>query len=111
MVNAYRGGEEHLLLTAKFASRSSVPADANMIGSHVICELKINYDASFKLKARIAHHSNEDSQKDLIPSDCSIFPRIGVRLVHSTSSLQSWSIIKADVKSPFLKSGRVQRDV
>lgn len=42
-------------------ARSDVPDDANIMNSHAIYKVKVNYDQSLALKASIAPHENEDS--------------------------------------------------
>lgn len=98
MVNAYNAEEEHFLLTANVVSRSIFRTYATIIGSHVICKVKLNDDDSFTLKDRIATHGNEDSRKEVLQSDCSMCPPIGVRLELSSPSLRRWRIVKSHVK-------------
>jgi len=78
---AYDAEEETFIKTIKIIPRDDVPADANMVNSHVLYKVKQNEDGSLKLKARITPHGNEDDLKIVLPLDCAICPPTGMRIV------------------------------
>lgn len=78
MVNAYREEEKKFLLNVRQVPRDAVPKTANIIGSYTVYKLKVNDDDNLKLKARIAPHGNEDSDKENLHTDCCMCPPIGI---------------------------------
>lgn len=63
------------------------------------------------LKARIAPHGNEDSEKERLTTDCQTCPPTGIRIVLSVSALFGWKVKRADAKGAFLKIGKARRHV
>lgn len=90
---------------------NKVPHDTNIISSHIIYKVKLNDDSTLKLKARIASHGNEDSDKDLMRTDCCICSPIGIRFIFSSATYRSWPIIRIDVKTALLQSDPASRQV
>lgn len=111
IVNAYRKEEDEFTKNVEVVKRSSVPPGSNIISSHVIYKVKMNDDATLKLKARIAPHGNEDSDKDQMRTDCCMCSPLGIRVVISVSVYKKWRIIRIDVKTAFLQTGRASRKV
>lgn len=111
LVNAYRSEEQQFLKTLQRVPRHLVPDASNIISSHVLYRMKINYDFFLQLKARIASHGNEDPFKNAVKSDCCIRAPTVTRVVLSVASLQKWRVVKADAKSAFLQTGPAGRDV
>ena len=105
IVNAYNKEEENFVANVKIVPRSSVPKSANIIGSHTIYKLKQNDDQSLKLKARIAPHGNEDSDKENLHTECCMCPPLGIRIISTTATVRGWRIVRADAKSAFLQTG------
>ena len=83
----------------------------NIISSHVIYKIKINDDHSLKLKARISLHGNEDTQKELCKTDCSMCSPIGITVVLTTAVVRKWVFEKANVGLAFLCTGPSGRHV
>ena len=111
MDNAYAVEEDGFKKTVKLIPRDQVPANSNVINSHVIYKVKINDDQTLKLKDRIAPHGNEDSLRSVLKSDCSMCSPTGVRIVIMISSLFGWRIHKLDALTAFLQTGAAERDV
>lgn len=111
LINAYRKEEDNFLSNVKIVPRSCVPVNANVIGSHTIYKIKANDDQTLKLKARIAPHGNEDSDKSNLRSDCNMCPPIGIRIVSSTATIRKWRVVRADAETAFLQTGPAARDV
>lgn len=74
-------------------------------------KVKVNDDAPLKLKARIVPHGNDDSDKQLMWTDCCMCSPLGIRVVLSTAAYRSWRIVCIDVKTAFLKTGPTDRSV
>lgn len=55
---AYEIEEEAILKTGKVVPKDEVPDGANIVNSHTIYKVKVNNDASHKMKARISPHGN-----------------------------------------------------
>ena len=95
----------------KIVKRSNLPPGANIISSHAIYKIKLNDDQSLKLKARIAPHGNEDSDKDVMKTDCCMCSPLGIRIVVSVSTYKKWRLIRIDVKTAFQQTGPAMRSV
>lgn len=93
ILNAYRVEEEDFKKNVESVKRSCVPPGSNVISSHVIYKVKMNEDGSLKLKALIAPHGNEDSNKDQMCTDCCMCSSLGIRIVISVSTYKKWRII------------------
>ena len=59
-------------------------------------------DESMKLKARIAPHGKEDSDRDNLHTACNMCPPIGIRIVSSTATTRRWRVVRVDAESAFL---------
>lgn len=60
-VKAYKDQEEEFCKHVLRIPVADIPADANVIRSHVIYKVKRNDNATLMLKAQIAPHGSEDS--------------------------------------------------
>lgn len=103
--------EEEFLAGFERIPMSRIPRDANVIGSHVLYEIKVLENCSLYCKARITPHRNHDSEKDNLKTDSAMCPLIGVRILLSTCALRRWFVTKVDIKGAFLQSGEESRDV
>lgn len=74
-----------------------------IIFMYTMHKLKMNDDHSFKLKAIIVPHGNEDSDNDNLRTDFCMCPSIGVRIVSSTATICKWFIVRVDAKGYFNK--------
>lgn len=111
VINSYNAEEESFLKTVQLPPRSQFPHGANSISSHTLYKVKQNYDVALTLKARIAHHGNEDDLKHLLNKDCPTCPPTGLRVLDSISSLCGWTVYNADVKAAFLQTRKAYGDV
>ena len=111
MGNAYKKEEEKFLLNVEVVPRSSIPRDANIIGCHTVYKIKLNDDKSLKLKARIAPHENEDSEKENLHTKCCMCPPLGIRVMNIIATQRKWRIVRVDADSAFLQTGPAQRKV
>lgn len=91
--------------------KSSIPTDANVVGSHVVYKVKTDEEGKRKLKARICPHINEDSDKDEVRKDSSNAQLSIVRLMLSITTSVGVHIRTADSKDSFLQSGAIKRVV
>ena len=71
--------------------------------------MKQNDDQSLKLKARIAPHGNEDSDKENLHTEWCMCPPLGIRIISTTATVRGWRIVRADAKSAFLQTGPAER--
>lgn len=97
--------------TVKLVPLWDVFSTANIISSHVLSKIKTNDDISLKLKARIVPHGNENCMRDMLRTDCSMWPLAGFCFVSSIASLWQWRLTKIDLKTAFLQIGSAERDV
>lgn len=67
--NAYREEEIKFMKTVREVAINDVPQNANIITNHVIYKVKANVDGTLKMKAQIATHGNEDSDRHLLKTD------------------------------------------
>lgn len=109
--HAYKIEETDLKETCTALPVSEAPSDANVIFSHVLYMVKVMDDHPLKMKARIAPHKNEDSQRLELRSECFMCSPVGVRALLSTAALRKWRRTKLDVKTAFLQTARASRDV
>lgn len=68
--NSYRIEEATFLKSFNPVPISEIPFIANVINSHVLCNIKQNDGSSLSLKAEIAPHENDDVLKNVLASDC-----------------------------------------
>lgn len=109
--NAYMAEQENFLKTCDEVHVNKVPANSNIISSHVLYKIKLRDDKSYMCKARIAPHGNKDRDKHLLKTDSSSCPPIGMRILLSLSIIFHSFLTKIDVKSAFLQTGRAERDI
>lgn len=103
--NAFTSEEGTFNKSVSVLSSDNVPLDANVIYSHTVYKLKVEYDGVLKLKDRIATHGNEDSVKYDMRSDCAMCASICVRMLLAIATLCRWCISKTDVNAAFLQTG------
>lgn len=108
---AYVAEEATPLRTVKRMPRKSVPASANIISSHVVNKIRFSNDQSLMLKASIASLGSEESMREGMRSDCCTCSPVKIQVVLSTASLLQLRIVKLEVKSAFLQTGLVKRQV
>lgn len=111
LVNDYQVEENEFIKTFQVVNRQDIRQGANIISSHSIYKIKLNDDSILNLKARIAPHGNEDTEKDAMRTDCCMCSPIGIRIVISIATFCGWRIIINDVKTAFLQSGPANRNV
>eukprot|EP00178_Gracilaria_changii_P016074 TRINITY_DN453_c0_g1_i1.p1 TRINITY_DN453_c0_g1~~TRINITY_DN453_c0_g1_i1.p1 ORF type:complete len:311 (-),score=40.62 TRINITY_DN453_c0_g1_i1:1250-2182(-) len=109
--NAFATGEDNFKKIVREVHVSRVPANANIISSHVLYKVKIKDDNSLMMKARIAPHGNKDREKQLLKTDSAVCPPLDFRTLLSFVSLFRWTLVKIDVKSAFLQTGCAERDI
>ena len=97
--------------TVRLIPISEIPENVNVIRSHVLYKVKDCDDGTKLLKARIAPHGNEDSEKDGLKTDSATCPPVGIRIVCSTATVKKWPVVKIDFKTSFLQTGSATRDV
>lgn len=108
---AYKKEQNAFCETVTLVARSDVPSNANIINSHTNYKVKINGYQSLLLKARIAPHSNKNSLKHELRTDCCICSPIGLRIVLMMAAMMAWPLRKDDMEPSFLQTGAAQRDV
>lgn len=111
MLKAYGKEERAFSKTAGLVRLRQVPADANVISSHVLYKVKKDNDESLRLKARIPAHGIEDSTRNDLRSDCSMSAAHEVRIRLSTAVPRKWTLIKLDVESTILQTGAPAREL
>lgn len=90
---------------------NSVPRNAIIISSHTIFEVKEDDEKVRKLKARLVTHVNRDDMKNEIRKDFSNADMIIVRLLIGIALCIGFSFGVAGVKSAFLQSGPILREI
>lgn len=110
-MNAYSIDEQNFLMSIKPGARSSVPKSVNNIGIHTIYMLKQNIDHPLKVKVRFEPHRNEDSDKDMLKTDCCMCPTSDILVIASTATISQWRVVRADADSSFLQTGSADRKV
>lgn len=109
--NAYKKEEEDFIKTVELVTRDQVPPDTNVFKSYSFYKIKINNDASMKLKDRIAPHGNEDNMKNELSRDCATCSPAGLRILESIAALFRWTLIIVDSKTAFLQTRNANRKV
>ncbi len=88
-----------------------VPAESNVISSHVVYKIKTSESGERKLKARIVPHGNRDKEKNDIRKDSSTAQFDCIRLVLSIAAIFNFRLALADLKGSYLQSGPIKRDI
>lgn len=88
-----------------------VPDNANIIPSHPVYKIEIEQHDALRLNARIAPHASEDSIKFELRPDCAMCPPLSFQIILPLLAINRWTILKADVKAAFFKTGEGSRDV
>lgn len=98
-------GRRHLK-NVKMVLISEVPKHANIVRSHVLYKVKINDDGSFIMKFKIAPHDNEDSEMDLLRTECAVCPPTGIGVLSLIAAIFKCTLIKPNSKRLFCKQVR-----
>ena len=96
--------------------KSSIPNNANVIGSHFVYKIKEDYEPglktmTYKLKARLCVHGNHDDKKDIMRSDAAVVSHFGFRLIYSISVTHGMRLAKLDIKGAYPRSGEAKRQI
>lgn len=86
-LSAYKQEQESFLKSVKIVPKESLPEDASIIKSQTLYKIKVNYDATKKLKALVAPHGNEDAMRDELTTDCATCSPVRLRILDSIASL------------------------
>lgn len=79
IIKAYQEEENRFGQTVGRASTSNVSADFNVITSNGVYKLQTKGEKPLSLKASIAPHLNEDSQRSELRTECCMCPSAGLR--------------------------------
>ena len=90
---------------------ADVPADANVIGSHLVYRIKKDEKGQFRFKARLVVHGNEDEQKDAIRKDAATAHLVTIRLILSMATCYNFELGQIDIKAAYFQSGPIKRRV
>ena len=90
---------------------SEVPMGANVITSHVVYKVKNEEGGRKRLKARLCPHGNRDKEKGNIRVDSSNARFDLIRLMLSIACILGLEIGCIDVKSAYLQSGPISREL
>ena len=91
--------------------KHSIPKESNVISSHVVYRWKDHNTPRERLKARIVPHGNKDLDRDLIRADSpSMKPEV-LRLLCSFAADFGYQLKAMDVKTAFLQTGKLEREV
>lgn len=71
----------------------------------------MNNNESFKLKAIVASHVNEDRDNEFLLPECCMCPLLGIPITQVISPYNRWRLIRIDVKTAFLQTGPASGDV
>lgn len=89
-------------MNAKSVPRRIVPKSGTVVCSYTICKVMVNDDKQLKLKAQIAPHGNEDSDKLNLHTESNMYALVGIRVIANKATVQKWRVLRADAESPFL---------
>ena len=81
--------------------KSDIPADANIIASHVVYKVKVDEEGEMKLKARIVPHENRDSEKDDVRKDSATAQLGIIRLLLSLTTFLGFTLATADIAGAY----------
>lgn len=87
--------------------RSSVPSDANTIGSHIIYSRKDDGTP----KARIVPWGHRDRERNDLGTDSPCLNLEMFRIVLSVAAEHSWILGQMDIKTAYLQACGFQRDL
>ena len=95
----------------KACEAKNVQRGANVAGSHLVYRIKRNDDGTYKFKARLVVHGNEDAEKDDIRKDTATAHLTTVRLLLSLAVCYGFTIGKIDIKAAYFQSGDIKRKI
>lgn len=98
-------------MKVNMVSIDDFPSGANNISNHVLYEIKSNNDDTLNMKAGIAPHGNNDSERKKLKTGSATSPPIGIRIILLLAVKFKWKISKIYFQSAFLHSGETQRGV
>ena len=84
---------------------------SNVIGSHFVYRIKQKDDSTYKFKARLVVHGNEDAEKDDIRKDAATAHLTMVRMLLSLAVCYGFGIGKIDIKAAYFQSGGIRRKI
>ena len=90
---------------------SEIEPGSNLVGSHVVYRIKKNDDDSYRFKARLVVHGNEDVEKDEIRKDAATAHLVTVRFLLSLAVCYGLKLGKVDIKAAYFQSGRIKRQI
>ena len=95
----------------ELVDKGEVPKAANIISSHTLFKWKDKDTPYQQLKARIVSHRNKDYQKDTQRTDSpSIKPEI-MKIISSFAAENGCVICSGDIKTAFLQTDGINRDI
>ena len=90
---------------------TEIPPDSNVVGSHLVYRFKQNDEGTYKFKARLVVHGNEDLEKEEIRKDAATAHLATVRLILSMAVCYGLHIGKIDIKAAYFQSGTIKRRI
>lgn len=96
VVKSYKRQENEFCKYVRYIPAADIYTDAIFIPGHIIYKLKRNDGATLMLKARIALHGNENSQKLDLRTERSSCSPSRVRLALAVPGIYHWHITNAD---------------
>lgn len=92
-------------------SERSIPKNANVISSHVVYKVKCEENNLMRMKARLCPHGNRDKEAGKIRSDSSNAQYEIIRILLSAASIMSLKLGCIDIKSAYMQSGPINREL
>ena len=93
------------------SSIAEIPPGSNIVGSHVVYRIKKNEDGSYRFKARLVVHGNEDASKDDIRKDAATAHLTTIRLILSLAVCYGFQLGQIDIKAAYFQSGPIRRRI
>lgn len=88
---------------------SEIPTDANVIGSHIVYEVKTEEEGTMRLKAIVCPHGSHDNEKDNIRKDSSTAPFVIISLMLALVKCTEDRLGLVHIEGSYLQSRPIQR--
>lgn len=92
-------------------SEDTLPANANIIGSHVVYKVKTSEQGEHRMKARICPHGNHDDQKNDIRKDSATAQFDIIRFMLALVTFLPMELGAVDISGAYMQSGPIRRDL
>jgi Reverse transcriptase (RNA-dependent DNA polymerase) len=108
---AVKGEQTNYLTACSPVHFRDIPAQSNVISSHLFFSIKHSSDGHLKLKCRMVPHGNRDLEKDGLRTDSATAQFGTIRLLLSLAVLLKLRVSSIDISGAYLQAEPLTRDI